>query len=223
MYICTREGCKTNNPDDANFCRNCGTSFDLNTQLKLKYQSTVKLNSYNGLYSQFLLCSVVILPFYFYSPISRLNSHTDGRLAEYIERDKHLVMIGLLLLLFFSILITCHIKSIRKKDKKLRDIASVLEVTTKREKIIAKAGKYGLYDWKKRVVLIPVEYNTIEQMQNELFYKIGKANKQGIYSCSLNKIIVPCEFETVSQFRNGKAILTNGDITNKTDMQGNIF
>jgi hypothetical protein len=40
MNICTKEGCKTNNPDDAKFCRKCGSSlcsYNENPKVNDKY------------------------------------------------------------------------------------------------------------------------------------------------------------------------------------------
>jgi hypothetical protein len=111
----------------------------------------------------------------------------------------------------------------KRKTSQLRRIASDIEDSGRSDKYMAKSGKYGLYDWEKKKVLLPVEYDAFEPVNNGTYYIVVKQNKRGLYSRLLNAVIVPCEYDAITPFVNNIATISKGDVTKQIDTQGNIF
>jgi hypothetical protein len=204
--------CGAENPEDAKFCRGCGKIFQVIPSIKWIETSLVKTWSFVGWSFVMLLLFIGI----FYPTGGLIAICTPAS-----ERDIPILIFFWIYSIIF-IIICCRICSKYKQTQKFRRIASAIENTDARDRLISKAGKLGLYDWRKKKVLLGIEYDSIKK-QNDFYYVVNKGNKYGMFSRLSNSFIVPCEYDSVSPFVNNVATIIKGNITEQVDTQGNIF
>jgi len=108
----------------------------------------------------------------------------------------------------------------RYKTNGLREIADFMEDTESSERLITKAGKLGLYNWKNKKILLFAVYDSIEK-QNDFYYTVKQGDKYGIFSKLSNNFIIPCgEYDGVMPFVDNAAA---GNVTKKANVQDNTF
>jgi RNA polymerase subunit RPABC4/transcription elongation factor Spt4 len=210
------KNCGAENPDDAKYCRQCGREM-IDSSIKWIDISLVKVNPSAGYvfldiilfiaFGVFVACFIACTEHY-------LNYHEDWDNSMYF----------LLITSFILFFILCYMLTYKKrKTSEIRNVASAIENSDRNDRYLTKAGKYGLYDWRRKKVLLPVEYDSLTPLNIGAYYIIVIGNKQGIYSRLSNSIIVPCEYDAVTPFVDSVATLTKGNITKRVDTQGNIF
>jgi hypothetical protein len=221
MKTCTNPECKAKNPDHAEFCGECGTPFITRTsppEEKIQWQETslVKIHRTFGGHVVTFFVFIVWIVGGILLLLNLLHEYSDFHISE----DFIWIVV---LIFFFSLLIwLLRVGYGENKTEELHKNASAIEMTGEKYRRIMKGNKIGMYDWKKKKILLPVEYQSIERM-GDVYYKIKKDGKYGIFSKLLNRIIVDCEYDDVSPFVNNIAELVQGNKKLKVDSQGNIF
>jgi hypothetical protein len=213
--------CGAENPNDAKFCRVCGKLIPTVPELKWVETSTVRIRYGGGGIFLNVLLTIGLLIALFTSV---------GFLMMYIEHGgrfySDIVDITIIVWIITPIwlIVTCRRLSYgKRKTSQLRRIASDMEDSGRSNRYLTKSGKYGLYDWEKKKVLLPVEYDAFEPVNNGAYHIVLKQNKRGLYSCLLKAFIVPCEYDAITPFVNNVATIRKGDVTKRIDTQGNIF
>ncbi|MDR0982998.1 MAG: zinc ribbon domain-containing protein [Culturomica sp.] len=217
MKTCSK--CGAENPDDAKFCSRCGATFKPTIPIRWKETHLVdawgfvllmslSLTIVTGLFGILNLCDLILV--------------TTGN-GEFVKFETFMgIGVSLCCIVIFYISMRDIIRTIQGV-KNLKKMASAVEDTKWRFRLITKAGKVGLYDWKEKKVLFPVEYDLIERQSPDSYYYTVKRNgKYGLYSLLIGTI-VPCEWDAVTPFVNNVATLTKNNTTKQVDTAGNIF
>lgn len=85
---------------------------------------------------------------------------------------------------------------------------------------IARKCKLGLFDNKKKRVLLSSNFDSIEKFDRQ-YLMLKKAGKSGVYSLDRRSIIIPVVFDSISEFKNSVASATCGENTIHYDIKGN--
>ena len=216
----TCENCNTVNPNDAKFCRSCGEGLLSVPPVEWRETSEIKLSR-----GKDIIWSILLLPLMFVLFVVVAGGLTGFGYWDYpswIHEGIFYVYLAVWIITFFIVFINVVTRGKRKKNQ-LCSIASAIENSQRNDRYLTKAGKYGLYDWKKRKVLLPVEYDALESMDYGSYYILSKETGKGIYSRLLNRVIVPCEYDAVTPFAGHRATVTKNNVTKQVDTQGNLF
>lgn len=85
---------------------------------------------------------------------------------------------------------------------------------------IARKSRMGLFDKRKKKVLLSSSYSNIEKFDNQHLL-ISKGNKKGLYSLTYRKIIVPVMYDSISQFVNSVTSAAIQGTEHHYDVKGN--
>lgn len=86
---------------------------------------------------------------------------------------------------------------------------------------VAKKGKLGLFDGKKKAMRIYCNYDKIEKFDNEhLLVEVG--GKVGVYSLTRKHLIIPAKYNSISPFKNYIASATWDRGVDHYDIKGNL-
>ena len=206
MKRCTN--CGAENLDDAKFCRVCGSSLSNMPLISWKDTNLVKTKHSLGFYILIVLVIILLI----YSLYDEVNTSKPADLSE-ITFALSIILLIPIIIMFFSQ---------NNKTKELRNVASAIEDTFVNCRLITKSGKYGLYDWDNKKVLLKVDKDSIER-QNDFYYTVKKDGKYGVYNRISHSFIVPCEYDFVTPFVNNEATVVKGNETKRVDTQGNFF
>lgn len=249
MIQCTNPECRAENPTNARFCRKCGRSLPIGNRLIQKIKTiirklhTKKESTTIGAFTldifrsiSFQPVSVVKIRF-----VNRLTvllcvvfvgiwiATTTGFIDEVLPAidswfyeefyDQELFE-----LVSLSVLCLCGIVVIRSIFKSLRYKynADYIEERFVENGIvrIARKSHVGLFDKKKKKVLLSSIYSNIEKLDNQHLL-ISKNNKIGCYSLKYRKIIIPVSYDSISNFVNSVTSATVQGIEHHYDKKGN--
>lgn len=208
--ICPNQTCRTENPSNAQYCRSCGTpiqdhapdDFTLDTFKGIQFMpvSVVKVSFINN----FLIVLWVL-----FLTLAILASTTTGKyilreMADEMDiywnsfpRFVRLLSILLTVVLSVSLLKSAYRKLMYKYAAEYIEQRFIENDLVR----IAKKSKMGLFDKKRRKVLLQPKYTNIEKFDaDHLIISVDKT--QGIYSLPLRKIIVPVQCEHILPFSN---------------------
>lgn len=243
---CINPSCLADNPDDAKFCRSCGYAFtpsflrrisrfinknnsscdnkftlDTFTNIEFKPKSISNIKFINRL--NLFICIIFIIifllfiniPSYYYREFDDAFD-LDGLL--YYHRDYLISIIFIIIILTFSVLLNniCH------KIKYNLNADYIEEHFIDNQIVrIAKKSRLGLFNKKKKKVLILSNYTNIDKF-DENHILLYKGDLKGLYSLTYNKIIVPTKFKSISYFTNAitTAISVDG-VSYHFDVKGN--
>lgn len=86
---------------------------------------------------------------------------------------------------------------------------------------VAKKGKLGLFDGKKKAMRIYCNYDKIEKFDDEhLLVETG--GKVGIYSITRKRMVIPAKYKSISPFKNYIAAATWDSGVDHYDIKGNL-
>ena len=85
---------------------------------------------------------------------------------------------------------------------------------------IARKSRMGLFDKRKKKVLLSSNYSNIEKFDNQHLL-ISKGNKKGLYSLTYRRIIIPVMYDSISQFANSVTSATAQGTEHHYDVKGN--
>ena len=85
---------------------------------------------------------------------------------------------------------------------------------------IARKSRMGLFDKKKKKVLLNSIYHEIDKFDNQHLL-VTKDKKKGIYSIAFHKIIIPVKYDSISKFVNSVATAKIGADEFHYDVKGN--
>ena len=85
---------------------------------------------------------------------------------------------------------------------------------------IARKSRMGLFDKRKKKVLLSSNYSNIEKFDNQHLL-ISKGNKKGLYSLTYRKIIVPVMYDSISHFTNSVTSAIVQGTEHHYDVKGN--
>jgi len=85
---------------------------------------------------------------------------------------------------------------------------------------IANKGKLGLFDTRKKSVMLLSTYDSITEFDKEHIL-IEQNGKKGIYSIAQKRIIVPVSFDSISPFSNSVCSAILNGTTTHYDVKGN--
>lgn len=238
---CPNPECRAENPAGAKFCRKCGTAlepavkdrqtimsvlkkiltkssnnesveFTLDTfkRVDLKPVSVEKIKFVNLV--SIILCVICVCSFFVAIEYEyELAKEFGGFFVQTVQ----IVIFGIAVILFLIIL-----KSVYKKIR-FKCNADYIEPKFRGDDIvrIARKSKMGLFDKKKKRVLLPSKYSDILIFGSHIL--ICKGNKKGLYSLEYRKIIIPVLYDSISQFENSVATATLQGVKYHYDVKGN--
>lgn len=244
---CKNPNCLADNPDNAKFCRLCGYAFNMSLLMKIRYYLNVILPSNNNdvftldSFSNinfspksisnikfvnrfnlffciiFVLTFIILLnvPSYYYREVDD-EFYLDGLL--YYHQD-YLISI---IFVFFLITILFLINNIYNKIRYNLNADYIEEKFIGNQIVrIAKKSRLGLFNTKKKKVLLSSRYTNIEKFDNNHLL-LFKGNLKGLYSLTYHKIIVPVKYESISNFINAVTTIVSKDGTlYHFDVKGN--
>jgi len=236
--------CGATNPDDASFCKFCGKPINLDPMIN--WITTSQVTVYRNLKEKimiflmlalFCVCLIVSwveIECHFNNAYSIESSYyKDGFLLHTasnkkdVNKEFHKVEDPIMYISIIGTLATLssllYISYGEPKTKRLRTLASEIEKTKKRERLITKNGNYGLYDFHNSRELLPANYQCIIYMKDNNYLIIENSNKYGIYSILLKKIIIECNYDSISELNNNRFTLQRKNMIQYSDIQGNIF
>lgn len=210
MKQCTNVSCGYENPDEARFCKKCGTpisdsvidGFTLDTFKGIQFMpvSVVKVSFVNN----FLIVLWVL-----FLTLAILASTTTGKyilheIADEMDIYWHSFprFVLLLSILLTAVLSLSLLKSIYRKLMYACAAEYIEQRFIENDIVrIAKKSKMGLFDKQRRKVLLQPKYTNIEKFDaDHLIISVDKT--QGLYSLPLRKIIVPVQCEHILPFVN---------------------
>ena len=226
---CSNIDCKAENPANAKFCRVCGQPIIIgNEGYTLDLFSDIELTPVSLKPIQFVTkiekASYVILPILLISLFLICNDLMRDFIDEF-GREVHeiTVSIGCVLAFIFVIAfiagLTHCCKQIRYKLNADYIEEKAFVGDTKR---IAKCKKLGLFDAKKKRVLLRTKYDKISKF-DEQHLQLENNSKMGIYSIPLKKIIVPLYYDTITSVKNGVLCGVNDSQITHYDIRGNVL
>lgn len=226
---CSNPECKVENPANAKFCRVCGQPIIVDYKgYTLDMFQDIELTPVSLKPIQFVTkiekASYVILPILLISLFLICNDLRRDFIDEF-GREVHeiTVSIGCVLAFIFVIafiagLTHCY-KQIRYKLNADYIEEKAFVGDTKR---IAKCKKLGLFDAKKKRVLLRTRYDKISKF-DEQHLQLENNSKMGIYSIPLKKIIVPILYEKITQVKNGVLCGVRDSQMIHYDTRGNVL
>lgn len=240
---CPNPECRADNPANAKFCRKCGTAFSTVDRYKQMIKSfVVKIftQSQNTNVGTFTLDTFKSISF---QPVSVVKIRFVNRFVVFLcvlfailflamiwELDEIMEVIEYVDLyintyvVVFALLVFCAFYIIKGWLKKLRYKfnADYIEDSFIKDKIvrIARKSRMGLFDKKKKKVLLSSTYSNIEKFDNQHLL-ISKGNKKGLYSLTYRRIIVPVQYDSISQFANSVTSAITQGTEHHYDVKGN--
>lgn len=218
MKNCQNVECQAENPDNALFCRKCGTAFKQKNVVRKFNTSdeTFTLDTFKNIsfypvsvekirfVNRFVLfLFFLLICFLFLSIIGVIGDilmSIDWWLyQDYCQNQNLIELICIVISCLMGIIILKY--CVKKLRYKLN--ADYIENSFINDDIvrIAKKSQIGLFDKKKQMILLPSNFTSIEKFDNQHLL-ICKDNKKGLYSLTYRKIIIPILFDSISPFVN---------------------
>lgn len=246
--ICKK--CNTANPINAKFCRKCGTAFnpiDRYKQIVILWLCKVPTIKKNAVTTAFTLdtfksidfrpTSIVEIRFVnwftvfmcvLFLGLSFFSISYEGNylLYEILYRNIDWYDSSFVQAFFFgvaAIFALLVLKSIYKKIR-FKFNADYIESNFCGDEIvrIARKSRMGVFDKKKKKVLLPSKYSDVENFDDHhLMLSVG--TKKGLYSLKYRRIIVPIKYESISKFVNSVTTVRFNGNDYHYDVKGNLL
>ena len=226
---CPNQKCGAENPSNAKFCRVCGQpiivddegyTLDLFPDIELTPVSLkpIRFVTIMEKISYFMLPILIISLILICGDLKRDFIHEFRRDAHEIT-----VSIGFVLVFIFAIVFIVGLRNCCKLIQ-YRINADYIEenIFIGETKRIAKRKKLGLFDTKKKRILLRTKYDKITTFDDQ-HLQLENNSKVGIYSIPLRKIIVPLQYEQVMIIKNGVLCGVKDSQLTHYDTRGNVL
>lgn len=200
---------------------NVGT-FTLDTFKSISFQpvSVVKIRFVN----RFLVFLCVLFATLWFATITGLTGNALYEINYWFYKDVFVYLQYIVELGCLAIAGLCALFILKWLIKKLRYKlnADYIEGNFINSEIvrIARKSRMGLFDKRKKKVLLSSNYSNIEKFDNQHLL-ISKSNKKGLYSLTYRKIIVPVMYDSISHFTNSVTSAIVQGTEHHYDVKGN--
>lgn len=227
--ICPNPECKAVNPANAKFCRMCkhplATSEDdytpdLFPDITLRPVAVMPIRFVNILEkgAYFLLPMLLMILYFVWGEFK------GEFIFEFGSDAFEVVSIGgIIASILLALLCVNGIKHYIRFSS-YSDNADFIEEDCFIQKLrrIAKDKKLGLFDNKKKIVLLNPIYDSITKF-DDVHIQLEKGKKFGLFSIPLRKIIVPIEFDGIAPVQNGVIEVVKDSHRSHYDIHGNVL
>lgn len=221
---CPNPECRAENPANAKFCRKCGKPIgvimksytpDCFPEIELMPVSAYSIRFVNVLQKvSFVICPVLLYVVY---------SCIEYKYNFIYHYDLIPLYVIMFVSIIFVIIMYIGLKNALLYCKYVRNTDYIEENTFVGEtKRIAKRKKLGLFDTKKKRILLRTKYDKITKYDDQ-HLQLENNSKVGIYSIPLRKIIVPLQYEQVMIIKNSVLCGVKDSQLTHYDTRGNVL
>lgn len=231
MSVKECENCKEENPAEANFCRKCGVAFakkgsptftlDVFKDISLVPVSIAGMRFFNRFcIFCFLFFSATLFLMYMGVVWDVIYHINEWMWEELYEFESYVFLANLIVVCLFSI----HI--LVRGIKKLRFKCNAHYVEEKNiagEMVrIAHYSRLGLFDKKRKKVLLRSVYTRIDKFDNNhLIISVGKY--KGLYSIPYRRIIIPPSYDSITKGLKPVISAEYAGVVTHYDIKGNML